>query len=477
MRGLMGGKTVPVLIVLLAIVLFWYVMAVVMNAPWQNTLNGRANLTDVPLTEFALQTFTQDKPVLPAPHQVIGAIWTGLFGSAITAPRSLAFHAGITLGATLLGFGLGTLLGVLLAVVIVHNNASDRSLMPWIIASQTVPILAIAPMVVVGLGAVGVTGMIPKALISMYLSFFPVVVGMVKGLRTPEQIQLDLMRTYNASPLQIFLKLRWPASVPILFASMKVGIAISLIGAVVGELSNNAGGGLGVRLLTGSYNGQTIQIWAALFIAAALAGHPRDPRGLGRKARQPADGGAGMSRLQSILALGALLFAVLTLLLPMGNFGGVPVATWTSVPTLVFLAATLAAIGAFRLRAPTPATGLLAAAGSLSLLIGWVEPMQGALAGFWALLVLTWLLCWLFAEQLSADIRRGRVNDGLVGWLVPVAFGVADADRLGSHHSRRQRTAGAVAGAISMIWARAHRPTRSPILGGRFREPDDLQAP
>lgn len=271
MRALLAGKTVPVLIVLLAIVLFWYVMAVVMNAPWQETLNGRANLTDVPITEFAAQTWGQDKPVLPAPHQVAGAIWTGLFGSAITAPRSLAFHAGITLGATLLGFALGTLLGVLLAVVIVHNRASDRSLMPWIIASQTVPILAIAPMVVVGFGAVGVTGMVPKALISMYLSFFPVVVGMVKGLRSPEAIQLDLMRTYSAPAWQVFSKLRWPASIPILFASMKVGIAISLIGAVVGELSNSAGGGLGVRLLTGSYNGQTIQIWAALFIAAALA--------------------------------------------------------------------------------------------------------------------------------------------------------------------------------------------------------------
>jgi NitT/TauT family transport system permease protein len=271
MKGLLEGKTVPVLIVLLAIVLFWYVMAVVMNAPWQETLNGRANLTDVPLLEFAQQTWAQDKPVLPAPHQVAGGIWTGLFGSAITAPRSLAYHAGITLGATMLGFALGTLLGIGLAVMIVHNNASDRSLMPWIIASQTIPILAIAPMVVVGLGAVGVTGIVPKALISMYLSFFPVVVGMVKGLRTPEAIQLDLMRTYNASAWQVFFKLRWPASIPILFASMKVCIAISLIGAVVGELSNSAGGGLGVRLLTGSYNGQTIQIWAALFIAAALA--------------------------------------------------------------------------------------------------------------------------------------------------------------------------------------------------------------
>ena len=271
MRGLTEGKVVPVMIVLIVIVLFWYVMAVVMNAPWQQTLNGRANLTDVPITTFAAQTWAQDKPVLPAPQQVFGEIWNATVGTDIASKRSLAYHAGITLAATLLGFALGTLLGIGLAVVIVHNDASDRSLMPWIIASQTVPILAIAPMVVVGLGAVGVTGLVPKALISMYLSFFPVVVGMVKGLRTPEQIQLDLMRTYNASGWDVFFKLRWPASIPFLFASMKVGIAISLIGAVVGELSNNAGGGLGVRLLTGSYNGQTIQIWAALFLAAGLA--------------------------------------------------------------------------------------------------------------------------------------------------------------------------------------------------------------
>ncbi len=263
-------STVPVLTILLAIVLFWYGMAVVMNAPWQETLNTRAQAT-VDLVTFAQQTWAQDKPVLPAPHQVLGEIWNATIGTDIASKRSLAYHASITLSATLAGFALGTLLGVLLAVMIVHNDASDRSLMPWIIASQTVPILAIAPMVVVGLGAVGVTGLVPKALISMYLSFFPVVVGMVKGLRSPEVLQLDVMRTYNASAFQVFTKLRWPAAMPYLFASMKVGIAISLIGAVVGELSNAAGGGLGVRLLTGSYNGQTVQIWAALFLAAGLA--------------------------------------------------------------------------------------------------------------------------------------------------------------------------------------------------------------
>ena len=265
------NRVLPVLTILLGILAIWYAAAISMNAPWQNILNGRANLTNVPFTEFAQQTWAQDKPILPAPHQVVGEIWNATMGLEFNSRRSLALHAWITLSATLLGFVFGTALGIVLAVAIIHNDATDRSLMPWIIASQTIPILAIAPMVVVGLGAVGLTGLVPKALISMYLSFFPVVVGMVKGLRSPEAIQLDLMRTYDANSWQVFWKLRWPAALPMLFASMKVGIAISLIGAVVAELSNAAGGGLGVRLLTGSYNGQTIQIWAALFIAAGLA--------------------------------------------------------------------------------------------------------------------------------------------------------------------------------------------------------------
>ena len=143
--------------------------------------------------------------------------------------------------------------------------------MPWIISSQTIPILAIAPMVVVVLGAVGLKGLVPKALISTYLCFFPVTIGMVKGLRSPDPLQMDLMRTYSASSWQTFWKLRWPASVPFLFTSLKVAVAISLVGAIVGELPTGAQGGLGARLLAGSYYGQTIQIWSALFTAAALA--------------------------------------------------------------------------------------------------------------------------------------------------------------------------------------------------------------
>ena len=108
-----------------------------------------------------------------------------------------------------------------------------------------------------------------KAVISAYLSFFPVVVGMVKGLRSPEVSQLDLLTTYAANKAQVFWKLRLPASMPYFFASLKVGIAAALVGAIVAELNQPVG--LGARLLQGSYYSQTVQIWAALFVAASMA--------------------------------------------------------------------------------------------------------------------------------------------------------------------------------------------------------------
>jgi NitT/TauT family transport system permease protein len=185
--------------------------------------------------------------------------------------RSLFYHSWITFSATALGFVLGTALGVALAIGIVYNRTMDMSVMPWVIASQTIPILAIAPMIIVVLNAVGISGLLPKAMISMYLSFFPVVVGMVKGLRSPTPMQLDQMRTWNASANQTFWRLRLPSSMPYLFTSLKVGMAASLVGAIVGELPTGAVAGLGARLLAGSYYGQTIQIWSALIMAATLA--------------------------------------------------------------------------------------------------------------------------------------------------------------------------------------------------------------
>jgi NitT/TauT family transport system permease protein len=263
-------RLLPIGTVLLALLALWYVFVAVLNAPFERDTAGRAGTT-ITFMELLPKTMAQERPVLPAPHQVFAELWDTTVNKPVTSKRSLVYHAGITLSATLMGFAMGTVLGILLAIAIVHNRAMDRSLMPWVIASQTIPILAIAPMIIVVLNAIGISGLMPKALISTYLSFFPVVVGMVKGLRSPEQIQLDLMHTYYASPAQTFWKLRWPASMPYLFTSLKVAIAISLVGAIVGELPTGAVAGLGARLLAGSYYGQTVQIWAALFMAAAVA--------------------------------------------------------------------------------------------------------------------------------------------------------------------------------------------------------------
>lgn len=268
---LCAGSTVPVLTIVAAILIAWYVGVVALNAPFQRMLYANAGVADYSVSDFVAATMEQDRPVLPSPQQVAREFWKSVFTVPITSKKSLVYHGWVTLSSTLLGFVIGSLLGIGLAVLIVHSRTLDKSLMPWVIASQTIPILAIAPMIIVVFNAINITGIIPKALISTYLSFFPVTVGVVSGLRSPERLHLDLMRTYSATTSQAFWKLRWPSSVPFLFASMKVGIASSLVGAIVGEMPTGAVAGIGARLLSGSYYGQTVQIWAALLTAALMA--------------------------------------------------------------------------------------------------------------------------------------------------------------------------------------------------------------
>lgn len=263
-------SVLPVLTVVSVIVAFWYAAAIWMNSTWTYDQANRAG-TEVSFSELVADTWSQERPILPAPHQILIELKETVIDKKITSKRSLVFHGWITVSATLLGFAIGTVAGILLAVGIVHNRAMDMSVMPWAIASQTIPILAIAPMIIVVLNSIGIQGLIPKAIISAYLSFFPVVVGMVKGLRSPDAMQLDLMKTYHASRAKVFWSLRLPSSMPYLFTSLKVGIAAALVGAIVAELPTGAIRGLGARLLSGSYYGQTVQIWAALFAAAAVA--------------------------------------------------------------------------------------------------------------------------------------------------------------------------------------------------------------
>ena len=281
---------VPILTVVAALIAIWYGAAIWLNSQWTLDQAERAG-TSVGFGEIVRDTMAQERPKMPAPHQVLSDLYDTVIDKKISSKRSLVFHGWITLSATLLGFLIGTGAGILLAIGIVHNRAMDMSVMPWAIASQTIPILAIAPMLVVVMNQIGATdflgkdtataifgsqpgfmvGLLPKAVIAAYLSFFPVLVGMVKGLRAPDHMQLDLLKTYNANQVETFTKLRIQSSVPFLFTSLKVGIAASLVGAIVSELSSTPLRGLGARMLSGSYYGQTIQIWSALIAAAVLA--------------------------------------------------------------------------------------------------------------------------------------------------------------------------------------------------------------
>lgn len=283
-----------VMTVLLAIFVLWYLAVAPMNTRVSLDQAERAGASVTPETSrerqqvsvwvlmvknpsHIAQGYALDRPRLPTPVQVGQELWktTGsmvLRGRAMSK-RSLIYHGWITLQSTLWGFVLGTAVGILGAVAIVYSRVVDMSLMPWAIISQTVPIVALAPMIIVLSSQLGIEGRgVPKAIISAYLCYFPVLVGMVKGLRSPAISQLDLLRTYNATGLQAFLKLRLPSSVPYLFTSLKVGIAAALVGTIVGELPTGAISGLGARILIGDQFGTPLAIWAALLAAAILAG-------------------------------------------------------------------------------------------------------------------------------------------------------------------------------------------------------------
>ena len=259
----------PVVVILAAAVLVWYGLAWWLNAP------GAIERVLEPKGPWSWQdlfsaTMAMERPLIPAPHQVALDLWSSVTGWPLNSPRNLLFHAAVTAQSTLVGFVMGTVLGLVLSVCIVHSRTLDRALLPWIVASQSVPVLAIAPIVLVILGSFGFAGVAPKAVIAMYLCFFPVTVAMVQGLRSPQVIETEMMHTYAASRWQALWMLRLPASLPFLFPALRVGIAAGLVGAMVAELPTGAQAGLGARLLTGSYYGQTVQIWSALVMAALL---------------------------------------------------------------------------------------------------------------------------------------------------------------------------------------------------------------
>jgi NitT/TauT family transport system permease protein len=175
----------------------------------------------------------------------------------------------------LAGFGLGAVIGFVLGVALVHSRPLRRGFLPYIVASQTIPILAIAPMVVVWVNPrlpSNMQGWGAVAVIAAYLTFFPVVINTLRGLQSADARALDLMRTYAASRWTVLWKLRVPASLPYVFAALRIAATASVVGAIIGELPSGLQSGLGGAIINFNqyYSIEPQELWATNIVAAAL---------------------------------------------------------------------------------------------------------------------------------------------------------------------------------------------------------------
>lgn len=177
-----------------------------------------------------------------------------------------------TLGEAMLGFAIGGILGFILAVIFAHSSLFQRGLLPYVVASQTVPILAIAPMVVIWMRNVGYTDL-AVPIIAAYLTFFPVTIYTLRGLTSVQPTALELMQSYAASRLEILWKLRLPNALPQIFTALKISATASVVGAIIGELPSGIQRGLGIAILnfTQFYNQSPPRLWATI-VASALVG-------------------------------------------------------------------------------------------------------------------------------------------------------------------------------------------------------------
>lgn len=210
---------------------------------------------------------------VPFPHWIAARVVPFFNKFPLSDERNIVRAVLYTAAGTLSALALGAAVGTLLAALFVLLRPLERALLPWLVASQTVPIIALVPVLLLILGNVGITiqtSLLPTALIGAYIAFFPVVVGTVKGLRSVDPLALDLMKSYAATPVQLFLKVRFPAAVPFLFTSLKLAAAAALVGALVAETESNNRRGLGFQILGQVQSGNVADVWILLLISALL---------------------------------------------------------------------------------------------------------------------------------------------------------------------------------------------------------------
>jgi NitT/TauT family transport system permease protein len=210
---------------------------------------------------------------VPFPHWIAQRIPAFFSKFPLSDERNIVRAILYTSLGTLSALALGGLVGMVLALVFVLFRPLERALLPWTIASQTIPIIALVPVMLLVLGNFGITvqtSFLPTAIIGAYICFFPVVVSTIKGLRSVDPLTLDLMKSYAASPLQVFRKVRFPAAVPFFFTGLKLGTAAALVGALVAETESNNSKGLGFQVLGQVQTGNVADVWILLIISALL---------------------------------------------------------------------------------------------------------------------------------------------------------------------------------------------------------------
>lgn len=210
---------------------------------------------------------------VPFPNWIAERLGPFFTAYPVTDSRSVVRAVLYTASGTLIALFVGAILGVLLAVVFVRVRPFEQALLPWVIASQTIPVIALVPVLLLLLGNAGVTvqtSLVPAAIIGAYIAFFPVTVGTVTGLRAVDPLALDLMKGYAASPLQVLMKVRFPAAVPFFFTSLKLGAAAALVGALVAEVESNNRLGLGYAIIGQVQAGDVADVWILLGVSSLL---------------------------------------------------------------------------------------------------------------------------------------------------------------------------------------------------------------
>jgi NitT/TauT family transport system permease protein len=266
LAGRVVSRAVPVLSVAALLVVVWYGMAAYLNLQYLNV-----HMQDVDpagwhrasLLSKLQQSLSTSQPTMPTPVQTISDFVNRLLGSS---QNPMWVDLAWTGRAAILGFLLGTVIGVLLALAFAASRILAQSLLPYVVASQTIPIVALVPAIMVALGL----GLRSEVLISAYLAFFSITISTYKGLQSVEPLAFELMRSYAANPLQVFLKLRLPAALPFMFTGLKIGVTASLVGAIIAELPSGSAHGLGQALVAASQYSENIQLWSTMMGAACL---------------------------------------------------------------------------------------------------------------------------------------------------------------------------------------------------------------